>query len=245
MRVSPWRWLILAMVVVLVAAGCADDGGDLLTLPSSETTTSAVAATTAAVDPPTSTTTQPVTTTQPPTVTSTTTQPPSTTSTTTQPPSTAPTTTSGAFSYTGRGTFPDVLGGPLDAHGSGCVPGPGALPDGIWFGFPEAWTTLSINFDLACFYTGDAATAQATARGEESPPSNDYIITNDNTTLRVVPVAVGAIGHRLSGSIETYPVPVGEFIADPGAFQDCPQFCLMWLVVNAGEVTEIVSQFVP
>jgi hypothetical protein len=141
--------------------------------------------------------------------------------------------------------FPAVLGGPLDAHGSGCAPGAGPLPDGIWFGFPQAWTTSSIDFDLACFYSGDAAIAEATARGEESPPPNDYIITNDNPTLRTVPVAAGAIGHRLDNSIETHVVPFADFIADPGDFQNCFQFCLMWLYVNGGEITEIVSQYVP
>jgi hypothetical protein len=141
--------------------------------------------------------------------------------------------------------FPDVLGGPLDAHGSGCAPGPGPLPDGIWFGFPTAWTTSSMDFDLACFYSGDAATAQATARGEESPPPNDYIITNDNPTLRNVPVAAGATGYRLDNNIATVPVPFADFIADQGEFQNCFQFCLMWLYVNGGAVTEIVSQYVP
>jgi len=32
---------------------------------------------------------------------------------------------------------------------------------------------------------------------------------------------------------------------DPGMFQACPDFCIVWIHVNAGQVTEIVSQFVP
>lgn len=138
-----------------------------------------------------------------------------------------------------------MLGGALDAAGSGCAPGAGPLPDGIWFGFPNAWTATSIDFDLACFYSGDAATAEAAARGEESPPPNDYIITNDNPTLRAVPVAADAIGYRLNNSIESIAVPFADFITDPGDFQNCFEFCLMWLYVNDGEVTEIVSQYVP
>ena len=180
--------------------------------------------------------------------TATTSTPEPSSSTTTAVPN-APATSAPAgsdrFAYEGRGAFPDVLGGPLDPHGSGCSPGEETLPDGVWFGFPTAWTAESIEFDLACFYSGEAATAEASARGEESPPPNDYIITNDNDALRIVEVAEDAIGHRLDNSIETHAVPIVEFMADPGDFQRCFEACLMWLFVNGGEVTEILSQYVP
>lgn len=237
------RWPILLAAVALAATACSDGAEETTTVPPTDaTTTSASPATTVATTaPPTtvaSTTVAPTT-----TVATTTTTTTTSTTTTTAAPATT-TTSAGPFVYA-TGVFPDVLGGPLDAHGSGCAPGAGPLPDGIWFGFPTAWTTSSIDFDLACFYSGDAATAQATARGEESPPPNDYIITNDNPTLRSVPVAGGAIGHRLDNTITTVPVPFADFITDQGDFQNCFQFCLMWLYVNGGEVTEVVSQYVP
>lgn len=238
MQASQWPRSILLAALILVATACGDDAKEPTTSPSAEVATSATAPTTAVAAPATvpSTTELPST-----TATAATT----TTSTTTATTTTATTAADVSYVYPGSGSFPEVSGGPLDAHGSGCAPGAGALPDGIWFGFPDAWTTSSVDFDLACFYSGDAATAEATARGEESPPPNDYIITNDNPTLRAVPVADGAVGHRLDMDIATYPVPFADFISDPGEFQNCPQFCLMWLYVNDGEITEIVSQYVP
>lgn len=234
------RWPI-SLALILVITACSD-GATEKTAVSPETTVSPTASST------TTTTAAPATVAPTTTTIAGTTVAPATTVATTTTTTTAPTTTTtsdGPFLYV-TGMFPDVLGGPLDAHGSGCAPGAaGPLPDGIWFGFPTAWTTSSMDFDLACFYSGDAATAQAAARGEESPPPNDYIITNDNPTLRNVPVAAGAIGYRLDNNIATLPVPFADFITDQGEFQDCFQFCLMWLYVNGGAVTEIVSQFVP
>lgn len=245
MQRSQLTWLILSVAVILAMGSCSDTA-ETTTTTTTPSTTAAEAATTTTTAAPSTTaaTTAPATTAAPTTTTAASTTTSTTTTTTT---TAAPNTTvaAGPFVYGGTGTFPGVLGGPLDAHGSGCAPGPGPLPDGIWFGFPNAWTTSSIDFDLACFYSGDAATAEATARGWESPPPNDYIITNDNPTLRAVPVAVDAIGHRLDNSIATHPVPFADFIADPGDFQNCFQACLMWLYINGGEVTEIVSQYVP
>ncbi len=150
-----------------------------------------------------------------------------------------------AFSVARQGTFPSSLTVPGSADGSGCSPGPGDLPDGVWFGSPAVWTATSMDVDLLCFYSGDAATAEASARGEESPPPNDYLITNDNPTLRALPVAPDAIGYRLDGNAEFQQVPFADFIVDPGMFQACPDFCIVWIYVNDGQVTEVVSQFVP
>lgn len=235
--------LILVTAFILLAA-CGGEAEETTVPPENLTTlppatTGDTTTTTTTTAPPTTvaeTTTTLETTT---TVETTTTTVATTTTTTTAPP----TTVTDPFVFAGG--FPPVLGGPLDAHGSGCAPGAGPLPDGIWFGFATAWTTTSVEFDLACFYTGDAATAEAAARGEESPPPNDYIITNDNPTLRTVPVAADAVGWRLDLNNELSPAPFADFIADPGEYQACFDFCLMWLYVNGGEVTEIVSQFVP
>ena len=242
MNASSWPRFVLTAALVLVVAGCGDDTAETTTSPPAEVTSTetpiTVAPETTAAPETTSapTTAEPTTTTAAPATT--TTEAPTTTTTTTAAPS-------GPFTVAGDGSFPAVLGGPTDAHGSGCAPGAGSLPDGIWFVFPTAWTASSIDFDLACFYSGDAATAEAAARGEESPPPNDYIITNDNATLRSVPVAIDAIGHRLDINIALETVPFDEFVANPGEFQVCFDFCLVWLYVNNGEVTEVVSQYVP
>ena len=47
----------------------------------------------------------------------------------------------------------------------------------------------AIEFDLACWFTGDAAVAAAAEDGEESPPPNNYYVRNVNPLLRTVAVA--------------------------------------------------------
>ena len=137
---------------------------------------------------------------------------------------------------------PDPLPGSDGAGGSGCAPGSGDLPDGVWFGFLRSGTDSSVEFDLACFYFGDAATAKA-----GGPVDNDYLIVNQNPALRSVPVAVDTRVLTLDlpspelsikSYADWYPVPSG---APP-----CPgTACLAWLYVNGGQATEIVEQFLP
>ncbi len=157
-----------------------------------------------------------------------------TTSTTTAVPSTtirATTTTSS-----------DVAG---EAEGSGCTPGQGALPDGEWFGYVEATGAGELEFDLACWFTGDAAVRAAAEDGEESPPANDYYVRNVNETLRTVSVATGAevvwypeVGDPSSETSVGYPDWVSqreERGIDLG----------VWLEVDDGAVIEVREQWVP
>lgn len=68
------------------------------------------------------------------------------------------------------------------ANGSGCVPlllGTTVLPDGIWFGYArdvihQPGDEGQIEFDLACFYEGSAANAEA-AHDERVPDSGIYV----------------------------------------------------------------------
>ncbi|HET7846592.1 MAG TPA: hypothetical protein VFL72_03805 [Acidimicrobiia bacterium] len=170
-----------------------------------------------------------------PTTTSTT--PATTTSaepTTTAPPTTVTTT---ATSTTVQNT--DDL-----AEGSGCTPGEGPLPDGEWFGFVTSRAEESLDFDLACWFTGNAATQAAAEDGEESPPPNDYYVRNANPDTREVPV--GEL-------VEVTFYPDGDpnnsseiDYDDWGGMVATRGFELgVWLEIENGAIDEIHEQWVP
>jgi hypothetical protein len=106
-----------------------------------------------------------------------------------------------------------------------------------------------VMFDLACFFFGDAANEAAEEDGvEEIPVPNDYYIRNQVDTLRSVPIADTAVVHTLGTAIEDgfESVPYTQWIEQEGGYVPCPgEFCLVWLYVNSGEVTEIVEQYTP
>jgi hypothetical protein len=116
-------------------------------------------------------------------------------------------------------------------YGSGCSPGSGPLPDGIWFGHIEGASESAIDFDLICFAPPDATT-EGSGR-----------ITNSSTVLRQVPVEPSAMvygidddGHwRLVPYPAWYPNPGNEIFCPPSGCWD------VWLYVNDGAVTEIVQ----
>jgi hypothetical protein len=143
---------------------------------------------------------------------------------------------------------PEPLPGSGGALGSGCAPGAGALPDGAWFGHAVRWDASGIDFDLACFYVGDAASAQAAARKRESPP-NGFLIVNDKKALRRVEVAPNAIGYRLADvgeRIALEPTTYADLIKNSGRYEPCPaEWCPVWLFINAGAATEVMQQYVP
>ena len=150
-------------------------------------------------------------------------------STSTTPPSTAPPSTAPA-------------GG---ASGSGCSPGDSvALPEGEWFGFVESASASGIEFDLACWFTGQAAVDAAAEDGEESPPPNDYYVRNDNPTLR-------SLGVSSDTEVIWYPTgdPASEAVV---SFEEWAEDVVgrgfmfgVWLAVIDGEVYEIREQWVP
>ena len=129
---------------------------------------------------------------------------------------------------------------PDQAQGSGCAPGAGALPDGVWFGFVSTWSTSQIAFDMACWWTGAKAVAEASARGEEA---YDYFITNDNTTVRLVSVA-GDIPAKKAGW-EDGVFTLSQVIADPGGSLPTNAPYPAWIYVNGGQVTELAVQYIP
>lgn len=179
--------------------------------------------------------------------TTTTTEAATTTSTvtTTTTPTTAPTTT------TSTTTAPTTTLLVTDlAEGSGCTPGDGPLPDGRWFGYVEATEAGELKFDLACWFSGVGAEAAATAAGDESPPPNDYFVTNDNDALRTVPVdpAVNVTYYEeflTSGSIDNPDVgSYDDWVAYRSALPAEARLGV-WLDVVDGVVVIISEQWVP
>ena len=241
------------LFVVLVIASCS----------SSDDAQNAAAPPTTAVGETTSTSIAPPSTIV--VITSTTGAPATTTTTTTTPrleppPSTiapiittsttaAPTTTTTSGGPYVAGTPEIYPGAPLPgsagAGGSGCAPGAGQLPDGVWFGYVPTIGATSVDFDLACLYVGDIAYAKGAEDGVEV--DNDYYIRNVNPTLRTVPVAASATVYEIDGSsIGFLTVPFADWPVDPAGYIACPSnWCGVWLFVNGGEVTEILEQYFP
>ncbi len=223
-----FRMAIALAALALVAVACGSDDAT--------SSTTAVTTSTQAAD-----TTAP--TTAPPTTTASTTAAPSTTSaaTTTEPPTTTTPPTSTAAPTTTAAPDTNSF-----ADGSGCTPGTtGYLPDGEWFGYVSAATTGQLDFDLACWFTGNPAAAAATEDGEESPPPNDYYVRNVNPAVRTLAVASGAgvnwlpnTGDPSTEELVTY----ADWLTgrsgrayQPGA----------WLVIEGGAIIEIQEQYVP
>lgn len=128
-----------------------------------------------------------------------------------------------------------------DAQGSGCTPGVGGLPDGVWFGFVKTWSTTEVAFDMACWWTGAKAMEVGLANGFED--AYDYYITNDNPTIRLVTVA-GDIPAKQAGA-DVGVVTLSQVIADPGGSLPTTAPYPAWIYVNGGLVTELAVQYVP
>jgi len=212
----------LLLSLMLLAAACGDDDA--------ATTTSATGVTTTTLAP--TTTAAPTTTTAPTTTAATTT--------------TMATTTTAATLYQIDPTdfFPDVFGAPGDPNGSGCVVGADVLPAGVWFGFVEAVSGGVITFDLACFFTGDAAVAAATADGEEA---FDFYVRNQNPKVYSVPISPSAQVYYVDMISGPEPTPIAlSSWPTADSFTTCPgDYCPVWLYVNGGVATGIVEQYLP
>jgi hypothetical protein len=127
-----------------------------------------------------------------------------------------------------------------EAQGSGCTPGAGKLPDGVWFGFVKTWSKSQVAFDMACWWTGKEAEAQAAAKGIEA---HDYFITNDNATTRLVTVAGDIPAKKAAWDDGVF--TLSQVIADPGGTLPTSAPYPAWIYVNGGVVTELAVQYVP
>ena len=234
------RWMSLTVGIALVVAGC---GGQDATDETGDTVASTVAATTTV--PTTVTTTPAPTTTVAPATT--TTGAPATTAPAPPPPppTTAPPTTAAppaVYYEVANPANPTYYPGPLAGagiyFGSGCSPGTGTLPDGIWFGDITSVSGGSFEFDLMCFAPRPEGESEEYGIGE---------ITNSNPTLRTVAVGAGAPVYVVDMSMNWVQQPYSAWHVDTGAVSGCPlEWCsAVWLYVNGGEATEIMVIWTP
>jgi len=106
--------------------------------------------------------------------------------------------------------------------GSGCSPGSGPLPDGVWFGYIEEHTATTIEFDLACYLSCD--------------PGEGFHIGNQNQTTRQLAVTPDTpVIHQSTDS----PNHVDRY----GRVSNREDFGLntrAWMYINNGTITHIV-----
>jgi hypothetical protein len=169
------------------------------------------------------------------------------TTTTTLPPTTttlAPTTTSTMPTTTVTSEAPTTTEPGDLAEGSGCTPGEGPLPDGLWFGLVTSRREASLDFDLACWFRGDAAIQASAEDGEESPPPNDYYVRNSNSSTRRV-----LIGENAQVAFFPDGDPNNEVEID---YDDWAAMAAsrgyelgVWIKVEDGAISEIEEQWVP
>ena len=114
----------------------------------------------------------------------------------------------------------------------------------------------TVTFDLIEFLTGDAAKALWKKEHPDNPdgPDNDYMIVNNNTKLRTLPVAADATCLVLAtlGSTDTKKI---GFAALPAFLKEQhrdialtpPQIAALpfWLTVKDGTVVKFEEQFLP
>jgi hypothetical protein len=111
------------------------------------------------------------------------------------------------------------------AHGSGCSPGPGPLPDGEWLGYIAERRTDEIAFDLICLVPNAHV---------------DWEPVNESTDLRTVPVEGDVLVLDLSpadlvGTSTTY---------DNWGTEPCDvEACAVWISIRDGRVLYISEQF--
>jgi hypothetical protein len=170
------------------------------------------------------------------------------TTTTTVATTTSPPGSSTTAVPTASTTQPTVVLGdspPFSADGpsgAGCAPGPGGLPDGWWYGVSVGFNPgpdPAFTLDLACYFVGEAAYAEGERRGEEV--TNDYLVVNENPTLRTVPVAAGATAI----CVDLGSAGLSEVACSPSDIPDPETPWAVWFRVVDGEVDRLVEQYAP
>jgi len=135
------------------------------------------------------------------------------------------------------------------ANGSGCVPGVSDyLPDGGWFGFVLGFATspsgaVAVQFDMGCFYEGQAAISEAAFDSSYTLP-NGYYVRNVSPLVFTAPVRADAVvayldraGYHQTAYFTDWPHVFGnEVVPCPG------RQCTVWLYVEGGWVTVIQEQ---
>lgn len=114
----------------------------------------------------------------------------------------------------------------------------------------------TVTFDLIEFLTGEAAKAEWKKQHPEQPdgPDNDYMIINNNTKLRTLPVGAGAkcvvlatLGGTDTKTITFAALPAFLEKQHDGIELDAPQIAVLpfWLTVQNGSVVKFEEQFLP
>lgn len=178
---------------------------------------------------------------------STTTESPVVTSTTESSTTTAPavTTTAAGLTTTTTPSTTTTLDTNTLASGSGCTPGSDQLPEGEWYGLWVALEEDVVEFDLACWFTGEAAVIASAEDGEESPPPNDYYVRNESDQVRFVPVTsdVPVVWYPDPGDPTTEAVTMYEFWRED---VESSEFALaIWITIEGGVIVSIREQWVP
>jgi hypothetical protein len=122
------------------------------------------------------------------------------------------------------------------------------LKDGRWPGYLKKIDGESaVTMDLVEFLTGEAAIAAWQKKypdSDEDVPPNDYIIVNDNTKVRTLPVA-GSVAVMVidgDGATANTTVPLADLESQlDGGLSGT----LIWFTVKKGEVTRLEEQFLP
>jgi hypothetical protein len=136
-----------------------------------------------------------------------------------------------------------VLSSPAVAATTKATPA-AALKDGRWPGFVKKIDgDTAVTMDLVEFLTGDAA-AKAWKKkypdSDEDVPPNDYFIVNDNTKVRVLPLASSVVVKVVSPDS-----PVADKKIPPADLDEFLDNIMFWFTVKGGKVSQIEQQFLP
>lgn len=155
-----------------------------------------------------------------------------------------PTTTTGAPATTATTASSTTPSDDVIADGSGCVPASDDLPDGLWYGLVDSFDESGISFDIACWYSGEAAAAAAAEDGQESPPPNDHYVRNQNEQLSFLEVAdfTPVLWYPSGDPNESQLGTFAEWIDFLSQQESHPG---IWVTITNGEVTQISEQWVP
>ncbi len=176
--------------------------------------------------------------------------PPATTSgsDTTRPASTTAPTGAASSSRTVATTAAPPMDGPRPAprpDGSGCVAAGDELADGLWFGSVDRAEPDRLWLDLACWYSGDAATAAAVEDEAESPPPNGFHIRDRSAHLRTIAVDGDAEVAWLPDPGDPAPLLTTDYGRWLAEGQESVIGGWWWLTVENGEIVTIRQQYVP
>ena len=150
----------------------------------------------------------------------------------------------------------DADGDPVDgADGSGCEPGPGDLPDGVWLVAIEnvalGTTGVAVDVDLLCRYSGD----NAYDRFPDEPVEDEWI-SNDVTATRRMRLGETATFHPgycfHDPSLQNWEDPgpaldanavFTDLVEGDDRFAAFVEFLHVWVLVEDGEITEVFDGF--